>query len=60
MAKITRVWLDESEYECTMCGSCEAVCGSVFEVPEKMVIKFVPTVCLFVVMAIKSVATVFL
>ncbi len=39
MAKITRVWLDESEYECTMCGSCEAVCGSVFEVPEKMVVK---------------------
>jgi len=36
---ITRVWLDESENECTMCGACEAVCDSVFEVPEKMVVK---------------------
>jgi len=36
--KITRVWLDESENECTMCGACEATCSAVFEVPEKMVI----------------------
>jgi len=36
---ITRVWLDESENECTMCGACEAVCDAVFEVPEKMVVK---------------------
>ncbi|MCB9497104.1 MAG: ferredoxin [Fibrobacteria bacterium] len=36
---ITKVWLDESENECTMCGACEAVCDAVFEVPEKMVIK---------------------
>ncbi|NLB63900.1 MAG: ferredoxin [Fibrobacter sp.] len=36
---ITRVWLDETENECTMCGACEAVCDSVFEVPEKMIIK---------------------
>jgi ferredoxin len=36
---ITRVWLDESENECTLCGACEATCPEVFEVPEKMVIK---------------------
>ncbi|MCL2101568.1 MAG: ferredoxin [Fibromonadales bacterium] len=36
---ITKVWLDESENECTMCGACEAVCEAVFEVPEKMVVK---------------------
>lgn len=36
---ITRVWLDESENECTMCGACEAVVDAVFEVPEKMVVK---------------------
>jgi ferredoxin len=36
---VTRVWLDESENECTMCGACEAVCDSVFEVPEKMIVK---------------------
>ena len=36
---ITKVWIDESENECTMCGVCEAVCDSVFEVPEKMVVK---------------------
>jgi len=36
---ITKVWLDESENECTMCGACEAVCDSVFEVPEKMAVK---------------------
>ncbi len=36
---ITKVWLDESENECTMCGACEAVCDAVFEVPEKMVVR---------------------
>ena len=36
---ITRVWLDESENECTMCGACEAICPDVFEVPEKMTVK---------------------
>ena len=36
---ITKIWLDESENECTMCGACEAVCPEVFEVPEKMVVK---------------------
>lgn len=36
---VTRVWLDESENECTMCGACEAICPEVFEVPEKMIIK---------------------
>jgi|GEM_PF-156564 len=33
---ITRVWLDESKTECTMCGACEAACPEIFEVPEKM------------------------
>jgi ferredoxin len=36
---ITRVWLDETENECTMCGACEAICPEVFEVPEKMIVK---------------------
>jgi ferredoxin len=36
---ITKVWLDESENECTMCGACEAVADAVFSVPEKMVVK---------------------
>lgn len=36
---ITKVWLDETENECTMCGACEAVCDAVFAVPEKMVVK---------------------
>ncbi|GHV15676.1 hypothetical protein AGMMS49938_14520 [Fibrobacterales bacterium] len=36
---ITKVWLDETENECTMCGACEAVCDAVFEVPEKMAVK---------------------
>tara|TARA_B110000483_G_scaffold136605_1_gene163348 strand:- start:4004 stop:4237 length:234 start_codon:yes stop_codon:yes gene_type:complete len=35
---ITRVWLDESENECTMCGACEAIAPDVFEVPEKMIV----------------------
>jgi ferredoxin len=39
MATITKVWLDESENECTMCGACEATCPEVFEVPEKMIVK---------------------
>ena len=39
MATITKVWLDESENECTMCGACEATCPEVFEVPEKMVVR---------------------
>ena len=40
--KITRVWLDESVNECTMCGACEATCPEVFEVPEKMIILEIP------------------
>jgi ferredoxin len=36
---ITKVWLDETENECTMCGACEAVVDAVFAVPEKMVVK---------------------
>ena len=33
---ITRVWLDETDDECTSCGACEAACPDVFEVPDKM------------------------
>ena len=36
---ITKVWLDETENECTMCGACEAISPDVFEVPEKMIIR---------------------
>lgn len=36
MKSITKVWLDETQNECTMCGKCEAICPEVFEVPEKM------------------------
>ncbi len=36
---IEKVWIDESENECTMCGACEAVCEEVFEVPEKVLVK---------------------
>jgi len=36
---ISKVWLNETENECTMCGACEAVCSSVFSVPEKMTVK---------------------
>jgi len=36
---ITKVWLDESENECTMCGACEAVVDTVLSVPEKMIVK---------------------
>jgi ferredoxin len=35
---ITKVWLDETENECTLCGACEAICPEVFEVPEKMIV----------------------
>ncbi len=36
--KIKKIWLDESENECTMCGACEATCPEVFQVPEKMIL----------------------
>ena len=36
---IKKVWLDESENECTSCGACESACPEVFEVPDKMVVK---------------------
>ena len=36
---ITKVWLDETENECTMCGACEAACDAVFQVPEKMIVR---------------------
>jgi len=37
--KITKVWLDESTDECTSCGLCESIAPSVFEVPDKMIVK---------------------
>jgi ferredoxin len=36
---ITKVWLDETENECTMCGACEAIAPDIFEVPEKMIVR---------------------
>ncbi len=36
--KITRVWLDESEDECTSCDLCASIAPDVFEVPDKMVV----------------------
>lgn len=35
---ITRVWLDESKEDCTMCGLCATTCPNVFYVPEKMTV----------------------
>jgi ferredoxin len=35
---ITRVWLDESKEDCTMCSLCETTCPEVFRVPEKMTV----------------------
>ncbi len=37
--KITKVWLDESNDECTSCGLCESIAPDIFEVPDKMVVK---------------------
>ncbi len=36
---ITKVWLDESNDECTSCGLCESIAPDIFEVPDKMVVK---------------------
>ncbi|MDN5348792.1 MAG: ferredoxin [Bacteroidales bacterium] len=36
---IIKVWLDESEDECTSCGLCEGIAPEVFEVPDKMIVK---------------------
>jgi len=36
---ISKVWLDETNDECISCGMCESLCGDVFEVPDKMVVK---------------------
>jgi ferredoxin len=35
---IIRVWLDESEDECTSCGLCEDIAPDVFQVPDKMIV----------------------
>ncbi len=35
---ITRVWLDESNEDCTQCGLCQTICPEVFSVPEKMMV----------------------
>lgn len=36
--KILRVWLDETEDECTSCGLCASIAPEVFEVPDKMIV----------------------
>jgi ferredoxin len=36
---ITKVWLDESEDECTSCELCADIAPDVFEVPDKMIVK---------------------
>jgi ferredoxin len=36
---IKKVWLDESDDECTSCGLCEGIAPEVFEVPDKMIVK---------------------
>lgn len=36
---INKVWLDESEDECTSCNLCEDTAPEVFEVPDKMEVK---------------------
>lgn len=33
---IKKVWLDESEDECTSCDLCAGIAPEVFEVPNKM------------------------
>jgi ferredoxin len=33
---IKKVWLDESEDECTSCDLCADIAPEVFEVPDKM------------------------
>ena len=35
---ILKVWLDESNDECTSCGLCESTIPQVFEVPDKMIV----------------------
>ncbi len=35
---IKKVWLDESDDECTSCGLCEGIAPEVFEVPDKMIV----------------------
>ena len=36
---IKKVWLDESEDECTSCNLCADIAPDVFEVPDKMTVK---------------------
>jgi len=36
---ITKVWLDETQEDCTQCGLCETLAASVFLVPEKMEVR---------------------
>lgn len=36
---IKKVWLDETDDECTSCGLCEGIAPEVFEVPDKMIVK---------------------
>lgn len=36
--KITKVWLDESDDSCIVCGMCESIAPSVFEVSDTMAV----------------------
>lgn len=36
---ITKVWLDETTQECTVCGLCQMVCPKVFIISEKMMVR---------------------
>jgi len=35
---IKKVWLDESEDECTSCELCSEIAPEVFDVPDKMIV----------------------
>ncbi len=36
---IKKVWLDESNNECSSCSVCETLAPEIFEIPDKMVVK---------------------
>ncbi len=36
---INKIYLDESEAECTMCGMCESICDEVFDASGVMKVK---------------------
>ncbi|MDD2797449.1 MAG: ferredoxin [Bacteroidales bacterium] len=36
--KITKVWLNETDDNCIVCGMCESIAPSVFEVGDQMAV----------------------